>query len=60
MRFHNFFFPFSLNFKLFRTNTDELSRACASPKAKYGVSHFWLCGGQGGVVALACVSVTRP
>ena len=30
------------------------------PEAKYGVSHFWLCGGQGGVVVLARATATRP
>ena len=29
------------------------------PEAKYGVSHFWLCGWQYGVSAWACVLETR-
>jgi len=29
-------------------------------EAKYGGSHFWLCGGQGGVLDRICVPATLP
>jgi hypothetical protein len=59
----HFFFPFSRNFQDFTIFPNKFRRTYRSvrkPEAKYGVSHFWLCGGQGGVVTLACVSATLP